>query len=357
MPRRITAGPLTRLATALLERAGVEPPNAALCARHLVDANLMGHDSHGVAMLTVYLRWIARGGLLPNAHARVVHDRVAVAVLDGGFGLGQVVGKEAMDLAIVRARAAGIACVALRNAGHLGRIGAYGEMCAEAGLVSMHYANVVGLEPMVVPFGGREPRLFTNPYCGVVPRPDGRHIVVDFATSAVALGKAHAAWRRGEALDSGMAVDATGEPTTDPAALFGDGPRGHLLPFGQHKGGGLQVLCELLGGALAGHWTIQSEPRRDHGATLNHMLSIVLDPEAFGGRDDFEREATVLVEALRRTPPGPGVEALLLPGDPERAAAAKRTRDGLDLDDRTWAGLAKAAAGFGLDAETLVASA
>ncbi len=356
MPRRITAAPLTRLATALLESAGTEPANAALCAGHLVDANLKGHDSHGVAMLAAYLKWIARGGLEPNAHARVVHDRVVVAVLDGGFGLGQVVGKEAMDLAIARARVAGIACVALRNAGHLGRIGAYGEMCAEAGLVSMHYVNVVGLAPVVVPFGGREPRLFTNPYCGVVPRPDGRHIVVDFATSAVALGKAHAAWRRGEPLATGMVVDAAGAPTTDPATLFGDGPRGHLLPFGQHKGGGLQVLCELLGGALAGHWTIQSEPRPDRGATINHMLSIVLDPEAFGGRDDFEREATLLVETLRQTPPGPGVATLLLPGDPERAAA-ERSRHGLDLDDRTWAGLVKAATGLGLDAEALVAGA
>lgn len=353
MSRRITAGALTRLATALLERAGVVPPHAAVCAAHLVEANLQGHDSHGVTMLTPYLRWIAHGTLQPNAQASLVHDRGAVAVFDGGRGLGQVVGRQAMAFAVDRATRHGLACVALRNAGHLGRIGAYGEQCAEAGLVSTHYVNVVGLDPVVAPFGGRTPRLLTNPYCAVVPRPDGRHIVVDFATSALAMGKAHTHWRRGESLAAGAAIDADGVPTTDPGVLFGGGPRGHLLPFGQHKGGGLQVLCELLGGALAGQWTIQSPDHPAPGATLNHMLSIVIDPAAFGDPEAFEREATALVDALRATPPQPGTPAVLLPGDPERAAAAARLRGGIDLDDRTWAGLVKAAADLGLDAEAL----
>lgn len=351
----ITADPLLRLAVALLERAGAAPGPAGLCAAHLVDANLKGHDSHGVAMLPAYLRWIARGRLFPNRRARVVEDRAAVVVMDGSFGLGPVVGGDAMAVAVVRARAAGIACVALRNAGHLGRIGAYGEQCADAGLVSMHYVNVVGHEPAVVPFGGREPRLVTNPYCGVVPRPDGAHIVVDFATSAVAIGKVRNAHVRGEPAPEGALVDAAGAPTTDPGTLFSSGPRGHLLPFGLHKGGGLQVLCELLGGALAGHATSASPGFRGYGATLNNMLSIVIDPDAFGGRAAFEQEAAAIIDTIRATPPAPGVAHVQLPGDPERAALAARRRDGIDLDESTWASLAAAAAGAGLDLAALTA--
>lgn len=351
----IAAASLRRLGECLLERAGVEAGNAAICSAHLVDADVRGHDSHGIAMLPAYLRWIARERLCPNRHLAIVSDRGAVVTADGGFGLGQVVGQEAMTFAIDRARHTGLVAVALRNAGHLGRIGAYGEQCAAAGLISMHYVNVVGHAPMVVPFGGRQPALVTNPYCCVVPRPDGAHIVVDFATSAVALGKARRAYLRGEAMPDGMVVDALGQPATDPAVLFADGPRGHLLPFGRHKGGGLQIICELLGGALAGQWTIQSEGRRDCGATINHMLSIVLDPDAFGGREGFEREAQTLVDALRGTPAAEGVASVQLPGDPERAAMAVRLRDGLDVEDTTWASLQKAAALLGVDAAAVVA--
>ncbi len=352
----ITAEPLLRLAVALLEHAGATPTPAGLCAAHLVDANLKGHDSHGVAMLPSYLRWIERGRLFPNRRAHVVEDRAAVVVMDGGCGLGQVVGHDAMAVAIARARASGIACVALRHAGHLGRIGAYGEACADAGLVSMHYVNVVGHEPTVAPFGGRVPRLVTNPYCGVVPRPDGAHIVVDFATSALAIGKVRNAYLRGEPVREGALIDASGAPTTDPGTLFSSGPRGHLLPFGSHKGGGLQLLCELLGGALAGHATSATPGFRAYGATLNNMLSIVIDPDAFGGRAAFEQEATALVDVIRATPPAPGVAHVQLPGDPERAATAARRRDGIDLDDRTWNSLSAAAVGAGLDLAALTAT-
>ncbi len=339
---------LTTVLTTLFERAGAEPANARICAGHLVEANLKGYDSHGASLAPVYLRWIAQGRVLPNQRGAVIHDRGAVLVIDGGFGLGQVVGADAMRLAIDRARQSGIACVALRRSGHLGRIGAYGEQCAEAGLVSMHYVNVVGHAPSVAPFGGGVPRLVTNPYCCVVPSADGQHVVVDFATSAIAIGAAHVAHRRGVPVPAHALVDAEGRPTTDPGTLFADGPRGHLLPFGQHKGGGLQVLCELLGGALAGQWTIQSD--RAPGATINNMLSIVIDPEAFGGREPFEREVTALAAYLRSTPPAEGFARVQLPGDPERDTMRTRLRDGLDLDDRTWASLASAAGHLGVDA-------
>jgi uncharacterized oxidoreductase len=149
----------------------------------------------------------------------------------------------------------------------------------------------------------------------------------------------------------GAVVDAEGHPTTDPRTLFASGPRGHLLPFGQHKGGGLQVMCELLGGALAGEWTIQAA--RESGATINNMLSIVIDPAAFGGRERFESEVSAMVDYVRATAPAPGVMHVQVPGDPERAAERQRRRDGLDLDARTWSKLGEAATALGLAAEFL----
>lgn len=344
----IQADRLTRFVAGMLERAGAEPAHAHICADHLVRANLKGHDSHGVGMVPAYLRWIADGRMFPNRHAKVIQDKVAVMVIDGQFGLGSVIGKEAMELAIARAKQTGIACVGLRNSCHIGRIGTYGEQCADAGLVSMHYVNVVGHEPSVVPYGGREPRMVTNPYCCVVPQADGNHIAVDFATSAIAIGKVRVAYMKGEQVPPNSLVDAQGNPTTDPGTFFTSGPRGYLLPFGLHKGGGLQILCELLGGALAGNWTMQPDGNRDYGATINNMLSIVIDPDAFGGREAYEAEATAMIDYLRSTQPADGFDAVQLPGDPERATMSERLRDGVYIDDNSWQGIVKAARTVGV---------
>jgi uncharacterized oxidoreductase len=354
----IHAAPLTRLITAMLEAAGTEPRRAEVCAEHLVRANLKGHDSHGVGMAPAYLHWIATGKMFPNRPAKVIQDRVATMVVDGQFGLGQAVARDATGMAIERAKQTGVACVALRDACHIGRIGTYGEMCADAGLVSMHYVNVVGLDPAVAPFGGREARMQTNPYCCAVPRADGNHIVLDFATSAVAIGKLRVAHMKGEPAPEGALLDANGAPTTDTGAFFTSGPKGHLLPFGLHKGGGLQVICELLGGALAGQWTMQptSHPEnggREYGAAVNHMLSIVIDPDAFGGREAYEAEASAMIDYIRDTPPAPGADRVRMPGDPERESLKRRLEEGLPIDDNTWRELMKSAASVGLD-ETAV---
>jgi uncharacterized oxidoreductase len=352
---RIQADRLTRVVTTMLERAGVAPDSALVCAGHLVASNLKGHDSHGVGMAPAYLGWIAAGRMFPERHAQVIHDRGAVLVVDGQFGLGQVIAKETMELAIARARQTGIACVGLRSACHIGRIGAYGEQCADAGLISMHYVNVVGHGPMVAPFGGREPRMVTNPYCCALPRPDGDHIVLDFATSAIAVGKLRVAYKKGEAAPPGALMDADGKPTTDPAAFFEAEPAGFLLPFGLHKGGGLQILCELLGGALAGHWTMRPGADRAYGASVNNMLSIVIDPGAFGDEATYEAEATAMIDYIRATRPADGFSKVQMPGDPERAAMAERLRDGLTIDDNSWRDLVDAAASVGLDESAVAA--
>jgi uncharacterized oxidoreductase len=345
----IQAAPLTDLLARILEAAGTEPPRARICAEHLVQANLKGHDSHGVGMAPSYVHWIRNGKLQPNARPKVIQDKVAVMVVDGQFGLGQPVARETIDLAIARARQTGVACVALRNSCHIGRIGAYGEQCADAGLVSMHYVNVVGAGPAVAPFGGREPRMLTNPYCCAVPRPDGDHVVLDFATSAIAIGKLRVAYMKGEDAPAGALVDPSGQPTTDTRTFFTGDERSILLPFGAHKGGGLQILCELLGGALAGQWTMQPESDRGFGAAVNNMLSIVIDPDAFGGREAFEAEAEAMIDYIRGAAPSEGIDRVRMPGDPERESAARRGADGIPIDDNTWRQIREAGVSVGLD--------
>lgn len=349
----INAAPLTELLVLILETAGAEPERARICADHLVAANLKGHDSHGVGMAPSYVAWIKAGKLHPNARPKVVSDRGAVIVMDGQFGLGAPVARETTELAIARAKQIGVACVALRNSCHIGRIGTYGEQCADAGLISMHHVNVVGAGPTVAPYGGREARMLTNPYCCAVPRKGGEHIVLDYATSAVAMGKLRVAYLKGEPAPAGILVDAEGHPTTDLSTFYRAEARSLLLPFGLHKGGGMQILCELLGGALAGQWTMQPGSNRSLGAAVNNMLSVVIDPDAFGGREGFEAEAEAMLDYIRSTAPAEGIDRVRLPGDPERESTAKRLAEGIPIDDGTWGQLREAGLSVGLDEAAL----
>jgi hydroxycarboxylate dehydrogenase B len=339
---------LARFAARLFVATGAAEADANEVADHLVTANLKGHDSHGVGMIPAYVR-NARAKLMdPTAHARVIRDRGAVLLVDGAMGYGQVVGREATDLALARVKETGVVCVGLRNAHHLGRIGAYGERCGRAGFVSVHFVNVVGHEPQVSPWGGRERRMTTNPFCCVVPR-DGREpVVLDMATSAIALGKVRVAYMKGETVPDGVLVDAEGKPTNDPRVLY-QAPFGALGPFGQHKGYGLALMCELLGGALAGEWTAQpGQPRA--GTIVNHMMMIVIDPSALGDRTKFQDEVHAMVDYLHTTTPAAGFDRVRVPGEPEQESEAIRRRDGIPIDDNTWAGIIETATKVGISA-------
>lgn len=337
---------LCEFVTRLFMAAGAGDDDAREVAEHLVTANLKGHDSHGVGMIPAYVNNIRNGLLQPAAHARVVRDQGAVMLVDGGMGFGQVVGREATDAALQRVGDTGVVCVGVRNCHHLGRIGSYGERCGAAGYVSVHFVNVVGHEPQVSPFGGRERRMTTNPFCCVVPRPDDEPLVLDMATSAIALGKVRVAHMKGEAVVHGALVDHEGVPTNDPAVMFRE-PLGALGPFGAHKGYGLAVMCELLGGALAGEWTAQPGNPRDN-TIVNHMLMFVLDPAAFGGAQRFHQEVTDMVAYLHGTTPARGFDRVRVPGEPERESRATRLAEGIPIDDRSWAGIVKAARLAGL---------
>jgi uncharacterized oxidoreductase len=330
----IAAAPLRAFAQTICRRAGCDEEEAAAIAEHLVDANLAGHESHGVAMLVDYVPAMRDGRLRLGQRAQIVRDQGPLLVVDGGLGVGQVIGREAMTLGIARARQHGVALVALRQSHHLGRIGAWAEQCAAAGCASMHYVNVIGHRPYVAPFGGRDGRLATNPVCIGLPPTERPAVILDMATSAVAFGKVRIARNRSLPVPEGALIDPAGNPTRDPTTMFAD-PIGALLPFGAHKGYGLALICDLLAGALGGGGTNRPET---HGrdTIINNMLSIIIDAAALADGATLAAEVDALCAWVSASPPRAGVDRVLLPGEPERLTCAVRLRDGVPLDRNSW---------------------
>jgi uncharacterized oxidoreductase len=255
---------------------------ATLVADQLVEANLTGHDSHGVGLLPVYVRSLQAGVLVANRHVEVVSDRGAVLVVEGQRGYGQVIGHEAMQLAMARAEGEGVALLAIRNSFHLGRIGHWAEQCARGGFASIHFVNGIDHTPLQAPYGGSEARMATNPFAAALPGPDGPVALLDMATSRIALGKVRVAANRGLPVPADSLLDAAGRPTRDGGVMFAE-PRGAMIAMGEHKGSGLAILCELLAGALTGGGTVQPAHERA-GGIINNMLSVVIDPDAAGVR-------------------------------------------------------------------------
>jgi uncharacterized oxidoreductase len=340
---------LDRLTTAMhrvVRGFGSLETEVALVAGNLIEANLCGHDSHGIGMLPRYAAAFLEGGLQPNAHVRTVVDAGALLRLDGQAGFGQVIGREAMSLGIERARQHGSCVVALGNSHHIGRIGAWAEQCAAAGLVSIHLVNVVARN-VVAPFGGADARFGTNPVCIGVPLAGREPVILDFATSMIAQGKTRVAHNKGETVAPGCLIDDHGRDTVDPRYSVVP-PWGALLTFGAHKGYGLAVICELLGGALAGGHTqrdADGTPRR----VLNGMLSVLLDPAALGDTAGFQHEAQAFIDWVKASPPREGVERVLVAGEPERASRAHRSAHGVPVDETTWAEILAAAASLGVN--------
>lgn len=331
---------LIQVVSSICMAAGARGPEASAVAAHLVEANLQGHDSHGVGMLPTYIRNIKKGFCLPNQHAELVSTNGPTIVVDGKLGFGQVVGPEAMQMGINIARQQGTAVVALKNAHHLGRIGGHAEYVVKSGFISMHYVNVVGHDPQVAPFGGTKPRLSTNPFCCAIPV-DGRDpIVLDMATSAIAAGKVRVARNSGLQVPEGSLIDHEGKATTDPNVTVQD-PPGAQIHFGKHKGFGLAFICELLAGALTGAWSMQPGNERQ-GTVVNHMLTFILNPDVIGNKEKFTSETIAMIDYMKSTPTAPGVDSVLIPGEPERIAKLDRATNGIPIDEISWEAILKA---------------
>ena len=341
---------LREIGARILVAAGAAEEDAAIVADHLVEANLAGHDSHGIGMLPYYVRGIRSGVVQPRARARIEDRGGGLLAVDGQRGFGQVVAREAIAAGAARAGALGVSLVALRNASHVGRVGAYGEQAAAAGLASVHFVNVVGHPAIVAPFRGSDARFSTNPVCVTVPSAGSKPaLVLDFATSVSALGKVRVALNRGERVAEGVLIDAEGRPTTDPAVMFQE-PRGALLPFGLHKGYGLAFACELLAGAMTGGGTLSTVPF-EADRIGNNMLSFLFDPRRLPGGDRLDEETAAAVHHVKSSPPADATRPVLVAGEPEDMARAQRRANGILVERATWEQIREAAASVGVSAE------
>jgi len=331
----------------LFARAGCGDEEAAVIADHLVEANLVGHDSHGVIRAPIYLQWMGQEKVFAGKSLDVVVDTGPLVVADAGLGYGQWTGRQAVAIGVDKCREHGVAIVALRNAAHLGRIGTWAEIAAKEGLVSLHFVNTTGLGMFVVPTGGRDARLSVNPVCVGVPIEGRDPIVLDIAAAASAEGKLKVARNKGVPVPDDTIVDANGNPTNDANDFYGpEGgrPVGAILPFGGHKGYGLGLVAELLSGALTGGGC--SVP----GKTLleQGMLSIYVDPlklQSDGTLFDEIKRYVDFVKTSRPTTPGGEV---LVPGEIENRNRAARS-SGLELDDTTWSQIVEAAKSVGVE--------
>ena len=334
----------------ILRRGGSENTEAELVSRHLVDANVAGHDSHGVGMVPKYVEDLQADLVKPNARPSLVKDDGAVMVFDGNLGYGRPAAEEAMAAGLERCRETGVVLLALRRCHHLGRIGAYGEQSIAAGLVSLHFVNVTDHLPLVAPHGGRDARFSTNPICVAVPgTPSTEPVLLDMATSRIAFGKVKVAHNAGKRVPAGSLIDAAGEATDDPGAMFTD-PRGALLTVGEHKGFGLALICDLLGGVLTGGGTMQPQNPRP-GGIVNNMLTVIIDPARLVDQAWLSAEFDAVIAYVKTSRPRTPDGSVLVAGEPERLMGSERRREGIPMNETTWQEIMLAAQTVGMTRE------
>jgi uncharacterized oxidoreductase len=354
----IKVEPLQRLLRTIFEATGCPADEAGRIALYLVRANLTGHDSHGVIRTQRYVEYVRDGYVVPGMHAERVLDAGPLAIVDGRSGFGQTIGPEATEIGIAKAKEHGVSVVAIRNSGHLGRIGDFAEMAAAEGIASLHFVNVFG-SMLVAPFGGSERRFSTNPVAIGVPSGNDEPFILDMATAYVAEGKVLVASKGGAPVPVGALVSETGELTNDPSVLYGEqradqypDPRvgsGALRTFGEHKGSGLALACDLLAGALGG----SRHTRESKGRIHNGMLSIYLDPARFDTGNTFHHDVNDYIDWIRSCRPIDPAAPVIIPGDKERRLTRERTANGIPLPEEVWGSIRMAARSVGIADATL----
>lgn len=336
----VAAPELEDLAARLLRAAGASEDEAATVARHCVAANLAGHDSHGVILIPTYVDRIAKGHIVPGAPFEVVRESAATAVVDGHFGFGFVVSERAMRMTIDKAARNDVAATTVRRQSHVGRLTDYALMAAEAGMIGIMTADSGRTAKAVAPFGGRVPRLGTNPLCIAMPSDLEAPFFIDIATSAAAAGKLKVAASRGEPVPEGWLVDAEGRATTDPNSLEAGGA---VLPLGGpegHKGYGLSAMIEILSGVLTG-LGFGVDPDGPHN---DGVFMAAFRVEAFRPLDTFRREVAEFATYLNATPTAEGFERVYYPGEIEAERTRRRLEHGIEIEEETWAALQALAA-------------
>jgi len=339
---RLSPDSLRSFATRVLGTLDVPGDDAALVADSLVQADLWGHQSHGVLRLPWYVARLRSGVMTARTEPAVLSDTGPLVLLDGRDGVGQVLTERARTTAVERARTHGVGVVGVRNSNHFGTAMYWTRRAAQDGCVAVLTTNA---SPAIAPWGGREKRLGTNPWSIAAPGPDGRVVAVDIANTAVARGKIHLAKNRGEPIPDTWALSPDGAPTTDPA----EGVLGVILPMAGHKGYAITFLMDVLSGALTGSavgTAVHGPYEADRRSGAGHLF-LALDPSAFGDPGGFEARVRQLVDEVKSVPLAQGFDEVFYPGEVEdRAEAANLAAGGVTLAGETLAGL------HGLAAET-----
>ena len=339
---------LKTIARDIFRGAGAPEEEARIVGDALVEANLAGMDSHGVLRIPEYVRWMENGLVSTGAKLTVVLETDSFLLVDGGWGFGQVMGRRAMELGMEKAKRTGVATISGRNCCHLGRIGDYPEMAAKAGLVTVMFINTHGGGKLVAPFGGIERRLSANPIAIGIPRKSGAPIVVDISTCAIAEGKVRNMMHAGKSLPEGCVIDSSGNPSTNPANLYGP-PVGALLPFGGHKGFALGLATDILAGAISGAGC----SRPDADRVGNSFLATIIDIERVRGTEAFEQDVENLVEYVKSSKLASGVDRILVPGEPEHNEHARRVKDGISISDQVWTQIMETGQRYGVNVPAL----
>ncbi|MGI9148031.1 MAG: Ldh family oxidoreductase [Chloroflexota bacterium] len=320
---------LRSLARDIFVGGGVPLESASQVADSLVDANLAGHDSHGVIRVPSYVQLVREGRVMAIAQPELVHETSSTGVVDGHWAFGQLTARQSMAIAIAKAKDSGVAAVSAVACNHIGRLGEWVEMAAAEGLIGFATVSMYGLGLAAAPHGGAGRAMSTNPIAFGVPSTKRGNVVTDFATTTVAEGKLQVARAKGVEVPPGCILDAKGQPSTSPQDFY-DG--GALLPFGAHKGYGLAVVSQLLSLALTGALGVPQ------GEFSSGAFFLCIDPGAFGARAAYSQAADYLLGQIKSVPPAPGFDEVLLPGEPEQRSRAARA-EGIPIDDVTWAKL------------------
>jgi len=340
-----TATKLVEIGAVIFVSAGVPEPIARRVAGSLVLSNLLGVDSHGVIRIPQYLDEIEAGGIVPDAEPRVVRDNGALVLMDGQNAFGQIVAERAMRLAIEKAKQHVIGVVSFSRVLHIGRVGEWVTLAANAGLFGLALVNGSRPGGLVAPFGARQRVMGTNPIAFAIPAGLYPPLVADFSTSAVAEGKIRLASAKGEQIPLGWVIDREGRPTSNPDDLYEDGA---LQPFGGYKGYSLSLLVDVLAGILSGSNTpvFPGFTRLQNG-----VFMLALDVTFFRPADEYYEAVDILFDAVKQAAPAEGTSGALVPGEPELRCRAERERNGIPVDDKTWAALQEAAAELNIDLE------
>jgi uncharacterized oxidoreductase len=342
----ISAANLKKAAQNIFQAAGATSTEAGIVADSLVGANLAGHDSHGVMRIPEYVDAMEKGLVSCGAKLSVVTESESFAVVDGGWGFGQVMARQAMDIGMAKAARVGVATVFGRNCCHIGRVGEYPEIAAARGMAAVMFVNTHGGGKLVAPWGGMDRRLSANPIAIGLPRASGDPILVDISTCAIAEGKLRNMRTADAPVPAGAIVDSEGRPSTDANDFYGP-PQGAILPFGGHKGFALGLATDILAGALSGAGC----SRPDTDRVGNSFTVTVIDVARVRGVEDFEREVGNLMEYVKSSRRAPGVEEILAPGEPESRERKRRTRDGIAIHPATWDRIVETAGRHGVTLE------